>query len=482
MTNELNHEIKEEERRIFNQRISVATYIMAVPLVLLYVAVDMFYAPDRVMEFFKIRLFVIPMAIIVFILYRFEKIKNDWFTLPAHFVTLFLGTYNGYLAYVSGAETSPYYAGLNLITIGSLSFLPWKLRGLIISTITIYAPYIFMIFLKSEKLNYSQFVPSISFMTSTVFLGFITNILTRKLRESEIRVRLDLKNENLKKEHVIKKKTEEGIYLEKLANQFSPQVISAIKNSQLSLSDRIRKEITSIFIDIQDSTGRSTKIDYAAYTKTISDFFSDCISILLKNNVTIGTYLGDGLLAFTNAPQSTDSHAQAAIKACLEILESSSRKKYYYNDNWRADFNVRIGINTGFAYIGFFPNEQRGTYTAMGESINLTSRLCSLAKPNSICVTKNFIKQVANDKEFISKIVATGMGRFENIKGFEGEFFDLYSVEPSHKDHVLNQTNSCPLCQGLLVLKEDLGNSAIYKCSNCSYFDLFEKDVVKKAA
>src|SRR5438105_1578453 len=101
-------ELRLEERRIFNQRRSVATYVMALPLVLLYSGVDYFFMPDRMYDFFKIRLLVVPMAGIVYILYRFDSIKPRWYTVPAHFVTLFLGTYNGYLAWVSGAERSPY--------------------------------------------------------------------------------------------------------------------------------------------------------------------------------------------------------------------------------------------------------------------------------------------------------------------------------------------------------------------------------------
>lgn len=470
--------LREEERQIVISRTRIAGKYMAAPLVLSFTAIDYFFAPDLIIEFFRVRLAVIACVVSLVALYRLNIIKNKWYAVPSYFIALFLSFYNTYLAYRTGIEESAYYAGLNLIAIGGIYFLPLNFLQLTVLFFSIYGPYFLTVVLLDNQINTQLFVPNSAFMLSTAAMGYLVNYFFRLLRRSEITARLKLEDEINGKEEIIKKKTQEGIYLEKLASQFSPQVIEAIKTSKVPIDKKVRSEITCIFIDVQGSTGRSAKLDYSTYLKLLTEFFSECVEILLKHDVTVGTYLGDGLMAFTNAPYKTDDHLSRAMNACLDILRMHDRKKQYFSEVWRSEFNIRIGLNSGFAYVGFFPNENRGTYSAVGEAVNLTSRLCALSNQNSICVTKEVLQKLGKNLDDINVFP---LGEEHSIKGFEGETFKLYSAAPVK---VVTEKNGylCPLCSAPVVEQADLGGTLLMKCSSCSFTDLIDKNLEKKTA
>ncbi len=78
-------------------------------------------------------------------------------------------------------------------------------------------------------------------------------------------------------------------------------------------------------------------------------------------------------------------------------------------------------FEAGFATVGFFPSREHGTYTALGETVNLAARLCSRAEANTIAVTKTFLTSL-DLKE--GTVAIGGRTSMTDIKGFEGEHFD----------------------------------------------------------
>jgi adenylate cyclase len=470
----LQQTLASEDRILFIKRMRVCLYYMAVPLVVSFSFVDFLFAPEHIKEFLWARLLVIPLSFLFYQFYRIKWISKNYYQFPAHLFVVYLGILNTYMAWQTGAEASPYYAGLNLVGIAAFGFLPWNWVHMLITAVFLYGPY-FVFAATKHNLDFKFFIPHSAFIISTMFMGGLVTLLSRQLRLAELRSRLALENQIHKQDTIIKEKTTEGIYLEKLATQFSPQVIDAIKNGQISLDKRQRKEITCIFIDVENSTGRSLRIDHSDYTDTLSDFFSNCVDVFLKHDVTVGTYLGDGILAFINAPQSNEKHQEVALQACLEILEHHNYRRRFYKEKWRHDFKIRIGINSGFASVGFFPNSNRGTYTAVGEPVNLAARLCGKAQPNSICVTKSYLKGVGTG---LSGVIAEFMESCTNIKGFELDLFELFSVRPNITEVEIIQ-GRCPLCHSKLLVKSDLGKSALVQCEKCNYSDIVDDEYPK---
>ncbi|MCB0392933.1 MAG: hypothetical protein KDD25_00145, partial [Bdellovibrionales bacterium] len=126
--------INEYELSIARRRIRFAILYFATPLVLSFSGIDYLYAPELWLAFLKVRLFVIPVAVFCLIIERlFRKTTHSYW--PSYVFTLFLGVYNAYLVSLTGYEASDYYAGLNLVSIGSLVWLPYTTGALVISIV-----------------------------------------------------------------------------------------------------------------------------------------------------------------------------------------------------------------------------------------------------------------------------------------------------------------------------------------------------------
>lgn len=474
----LKQNLELEEKQIFLSRYKFAALYFATPLVLSFSAVDYFFAPQMFIHFFLVRLSIIPVALITYMLCKSEKFTAKWHTVPALIGIFYFGVFHAYLVTKSGYEVSTYYSGINLATVVFFTFLPWPPKYLPFALVFNHLPYMYAVVFHGN-LNYQFLVPHISFMASISFICVVAFFVTRKLRTVELKNRMDLKKLTEVQAQIIDQKTKEGVYLEKLTAQFSPQIIEGIRNGRINLDAKIRKEVSCIFIDIVNSTNRSVRIDHQKYSSIISDFFSECINIFLKHNVTIGTYLGDGIMAFVNAPQDTDEHEKVAYNACLEILKFYETKKKYYSTNWKSEFNIRIGINTGFAHLGFFPSIKRGTYTAIGETVNLASRLCSVATLNSICVTKNFVLKITDELEKVN------LKKLEDnivIKGFEEDSFELFCISPKDTALLDEVSRNCPLCSGIMIEVSTFDNCMLTKCSKCNYTDIEDANTKKPAA
>jgi class 3 adenylate cyclase len=223
---------------------------------------------------------------------------------------------------------------------------------------------------------------------------------------------------------------------------------------------RTRQEITCIFVDIQDSSYKTSRLDYQNVIDIMADFLTETSLILTEHNVKVGAYLGDGLMAFCDAKDSQ----KRVIDAAYKILEMREKKDIFYKKNWRSSFNICIGVQTGFASLGYFPCKEFGHYTAMGDTVNLASRFCSLAETNSICADQGFYLEI---KGAITNFKLTPKTSQNSIKGYEGEQFNLIHAtpklynEPSH--------DLCPNCSGVIETTSLFDEYEIRKCIVCDF-------------
>lgn len=462
-----------EENRILEERSRIAVLYMATPLILVFSIVDYFYVPDKVFEFFFVRLTVVPFSIFYYFLAKIYPGKI-W---KMHFFTLYLGLYTTYLISRTGGEQSFYYAGLNLAIIGSLCFLPWNTKNIILSVITILMPYyVSVLVLSKNDVDYSIFLTNNSFIFSTSFLSMIVWYLSKVIRFKEFNLRKQLNEHISEQEKIINIKTKESVYLHRLSRQFSEEVVELLKQGVVNLDARERKFITCIFIDIEKSSEKSNRLDYKEYLEVCDDFFNICTDCLRERNITVGTYLGDGLIAFANAPTNVENHQRLALEACVEILKKRSRLSQHFRDKWKSDFNIRIGLNAGYAVAGFFPSGTRGNYSVNGPAVNLASRLCSIAEKNSIVISKDFLQFIKND---IKDLTVEKINKKIELKGFELDELVLFSVGYSSK--VLFNVENCPLCNSNLILDEISKDLFGLKCVSCKYSDIVEKsDLTQK--
>jgi len=153
-----------------------------------------------------------------------------------------------------------------------------------------------------------------------------------------------------------------------------------IRNPHLLELGGAKREVTSFFSDIANFTSVSEKMEPQTLVKFLNEYLQEMTEIILGYQGTLDKYEGDAIVAFFGAPMATPDHAHLA---CLAALENQAKLKVLrkkWQAEGRAELHVRIGLNTGEAVVGNMGSRDRFDYTAMGDNINLASRLEGINK------------------------------------------------------------------------------------------------------
>jgi adenylate cyclase len=148
---------------------------------------------------------------------------------------------------------------------------------------------------------------------------------------------------------------------------------------ELSLEGESRT-LTVFFCDLLSFTSISEELNPKQLNKLLNEYFTVMTEILFKHEGTIDKYIGDAIMAYWNAPTKQEAHAQCSVEAALEMdLAIKELSKSFIARGWPGP-TMGIGINTGRANVGNMGSKYRMTYTAIGDAVNLASRIESLTR------------------------------------------------------------------------------------------------------
>jgi len=141
-----------------------------------------------------------------------------------------------------------------------------------------------------------------------------------------------------------------------------------------------RRKVTVLFCDLRDFTSLSEKLRPEDVVTILNEYFEKVVEIIFRNQGTLDKFIGDGLMALFGAPVEDPYQEEHAVRAASEMqqeLDSLSKKwERLYGVGTRAG----IGISSGNAIVGNIGSSQRMDYTAIGDTVNLASRLESATK------------------------------------------------------------------------------------------------------
>jgi adenylate cyclase len=207
-----------------------------------------------------------------------------------------------------------------------------------------------------------------------------------------------------------------AVYAEKvrveqsLALYLSPKLVKKFARDPALLKPGATKHLlTILFTDIASFTSISEGMDPDELARLMNEYFQtavhDCIH---ATDGTVVKYIGDAIFAFWNAPEDQDDHAYLACDAALRFR---ALKNLQVNGH---ELVTRIGLHTGVANVGNFGSDTRVDYTAIGENINLASRMEGLNKYTGTIV----LITADTQREIGSRLITRYLGLFR-LKGFE---------------------------------------------------------------
>jgi len=155
------------------------------------------------------------------------------------------------------------------------------------------------------------------------------------------------------------------------------------------------RELTVLFSDVRGFTSFSEGIAPSELTGVMNRLLTPITRAIHAHQGTIDKYMGDAVMAFWGAPLRDEHHASHALDGAFAMLEALEDVNKEFTAEGMKPLAMGIGLNTGFMNVGNMGSEFRMAYTAMGDNVNLGSRLEGLTKPYGVKIIVSEMTAVA---------------------------------------------------------------------------------------
>jgi class 3 adenylate cyclase/tetratricopeptide (TPR) repeat protein len=161
-----------------------------------------------------------------------------------------------------------------------------------------------------------------------------------------------------------------------------------------------RKLITSLFADISGYTSFSERLDPEEVKDLVSHIIGEIAQVVIKYEGHIEKFAGDQVMALFGVPRAHEDDPVRAVKAASEIHQVVRRISLKVQDTIGQPLAMHIGINTGLAVTGEFDFKKAAAHHVAGDTVNIASRLCTLAKPGETLVGQDTYTQALGFFDF----------------------------------------------------------------------------------
>jgi adenylate cyclase len=165
----------------------------------------------------------------------------------------------------------------------------------------------------------------------------------------------------------------------------SPELVKRITDdpSRLELGGEVR-DMTVLFCDIRGFSHISEQMGPQEIIRFLIAFLTPMTDLLLGRRATIDKYIGDAILAFWNAPLDDPDQHEHAARAALEMIDElkslNETMPGRKDASWPGRMEIGIGLNAGPCCVGNMGSAQRLSYSLIGDTVNLASRIEGLTK------------------------------------------------------------------------------------------------------
>jgi adenylate cyclase len=173
-------------------------------------------------------------------------------------------------------------------------------------------------------------------------------------------------------------------------SRFMPEYVvkQMLENPDSFKLGGVNETVTLLFADIRGFTAFSETESPERVVALLNRYFSAMSGIIFENGGTLDKYIGDGLMAIFGAPKPSPQDADNSVKTAIAMQKRVRQLNAELKADGFPEISVGIGLHTGIATIGYIGSEQRSEYTAIGDTVNLASRLESNAAGGQILISE----------------------------------------------------------------------------------------------
>jgi class 3 adenylate cyclase len=222
-------------------------------------------------------------------------------------------------------------------------------------------------------------------------------------------------------------------------------VVRQLIKSGVPLTPGVEPRVLTVFFsDLENFSSQAETLSPDDLLIHISAYLEEVSSAISEEGGTLDKFVGDGVVAFWNAPVERSDHV---LRGCAAALRAARRMERV-NDVWelegRTRIRVRIGLNCASVLVGNVGSSTRLNYTALGDGVNVASRLEGINKlfGTTICISDSIYDQAKTD------LLVRPLKRIQ-VKGRQTEFmvYELLGlatsedpeVRPGERDHLLSE-------------------------------------------
>jgi adenylate cyclase len=202
-----------------------------------------------------------------------------------------------------------------------------------------------------------------------------------------------------------------------LERYLSPQVVQAVIGAKGEVSlNTTKRNLTMLFSDIRGFTTKCEELAPEEVVMYLNEYFTHMVSVIFSHRGTVNKFVGDMIVAMFGAPSRLLEHERCAIEAAIDMQKRIRTLPVPWI---REHFITGIGICSGDVVVGNIGSPQHMDYTAIGDEVNIASRLQSIAIGGQILVSRGVYEATKADFDFKEYGIVLVKGKKKAIEVFE---------------------------------------------------------------
>lgn len=177
----------------------------------------------------------------------------------------------------------------------------------------------------------------------------------------------------------------------------------------------MRQQVVVLFADIRNFTRLSNQLSPEQVVTILNDYYQSLIEIVFKYQGSINNIMGDGVMVVFGIPEYFEEHPKTALECAFGMMEAIREKTFARRSKGLPVAEFGMGLHVGDGIVGNIGSGARMEYTVVGQTVNIASRIETLAKPGEILVSSNVVERVSRFFQFSDPLPVSLKGLDEPI-------------------------------------------------------------------